>query len=55
MGTLLEDARPLMIATAEVGGAKVKEARKCLATTLDGTGEIVACVRNREIEDANYD
>jgi ElaB/YqjD/DUF883 family membrane-anchored ribosome-binding protein len=52
MGTLVEDARALMIATADVGGEKVKEARKRLAATLDGTEGIVARVRDRAIERA---
>ncbi len=34
MGTLAEDARALMAATADVAGDKVTEARKRLAATL---------------------
>ncbi len=35
MGTLAEDARALMAATADVAGEKVSEARKRLAAALE--------------------
>ena len=41
MGTLADDARALMAATADVAGEKVGEARKRLAAALDSGKEIV--------------
>ena len=46
MGTLAEDARALMAATADVAGEKVAEARKRLAAALDRGKDI--CDRARE-------
>ena len=46
MGTLAEDARALMAATADVAGEKVGEARKRLAAALEsGQGNRRPCPR----------
>ena len=50
MGTLVEDARALVAATADVGGEKVGEARKRLADALENAKEIAERVRNKTIE-----
>jgi ElaB/YqjD/DUF883 family membrane-anchored ribosome-binding protein len=52
MGTLAEDARALMAATADVAGEKVGEARKRLAAALDRAREIAARVRDKAVEGA---
>jgi ElaB/YqjD/DUF883 family membrane-anchored ribosome-binding protein len=52
MGTLVEDARGLMAATAEVAGEKVSEARKRLAAALDSAKEIAGRVRDKAVEGA---
>jgi ElaB/YqjD/DUF883 family membrane-anchored ribosome-binding protein len=52
MGTLAEDARALMAATADVAGEKVGEARKRLAAALERGREIVGCVRDKAVEGA---
>jgi ElaB/YqjD/DUF883 family membrane-anchored ribosome-binding protein len=52
MGTLAEDARALMAATADVAGEKVGEARKRLAAALDSAKEIAGNVRDRAIAGA---
>src|ERR1019366_3160361 len=52
MGTLAEDARALMAATADVAGEKVGEARKRLAAALDSAREIAGNVRDRAIAGA---
>ena len=52
MGTLVEDARGLMAATADVAGEKVSEARKRLAAALDSAKEIAGCVRDKAVEGA---
>jgi ElaB/YqjD/DUF883 family membrane-anchored ribosome-binding protein len=51
MGTLAEDARALMAATAEVAGEKVGEARKRLAAALESAKEIA----DRIARSANVD
>jgi len=51
-GTLAEDARALMSATADVAGEKVSEARKRLAAALDRSKEIYGSVRDKAIEGA---
>jgi ElaB/YqjD/DUF883 family membrane-anchored ribosome-binding protein len=51
-GTLAEDARALMAATADVAGSKVGEARKRLAAALDSAKEIAGRVREKAIEGA---
>jgi ElaB/YqjD/DUF883 family membrane-anchored ribosome-binding protein len=50
MGTLAEDARALMAATADVAGEKVGEARKRLAAALERGKEICECVREKAVE-----
>jgi ElaB/YqjD/DUF883 family membrane-anchored ribosome-binding protein len=52
MGTLAEDARALMAATADVAGEKVGEARKRLAAALERGKELAACVRDKAVESA---
>lgn len=52
MGTLAEDARALMTATADVAGEKVGEARKRLAAALDRGKEICGRVREKAVESA---
>ena len=52
MGTLAEDARALMAATADVAGEKVTEARKRLAAALDRGKEIYDRVRDKAVEGA---
>ena len=53
MGTLAEDARALMAATADVAGEKVEQARKRLAAALDSAKEIAGRVRDKTVEGAN--
>jgi ElaB/YqjD/DUF883 family membrane-anchored ribosome-binding protein len=50
MGTLAEDARALMTATADVAGEKVGEARKRLAAALESGKEIYGQVRDKAVE-----
>jgi ElaB/YqjD/DUF883 family membrane-anchored ribosome-binding protein len=45
MGTLAEDARALMAATADVAGEKVAAARQRLAAALESAKEIASRVR----------
>lgn len=52
MGTLAEDARALMAATADVAGEKVGEARKRLAAALESSKEIYGRVREKAVEGA---
>ena len=52
MGTLAEDARALMAATADVAGEKVAEARKRLAAALESGKEIYGRVREKAVEKA---
>jgi ElaB/YqjD/DUF883 family membrane-anchored ribosome-binding protein len=52
MGTLADDARALMAATADVAGEKVSEARQRLAAALDSAKEIAGCVRDKAVESA---
>jgi ElaB/YqjD/DUF883 family membrane-anchored ribosome-binding protein len=51
-GTLAEDARDLMAATADVAGEKVSEARKRLAAALERSREIAAKVRDQTVAGA---
>jgi ElaB/YqjD/DUF883 family membrane-anchored ribosome-binding protein len=51
-GTLAEDARALMAATADVAGDKVAEARKRLAAALESGKELVGRVREKAVEGA---
>jgi ElaB/YqjD/DUF883 family membrane-anchored ribosome-binding protein len=50
IGTLAEDARALVAATADVAGDKVAEARKRLATALDSGKELIGRVREKATE-----
>jgi ElaB/YqjD/DUF883 family membrane-anchored ribosome-binding protein len=52
MGTLAEDARALMAATADVAGDKVAEARKRLAAALESGKKIVGRVKEKAAEGA---
>jgi ElaB/YqjD/DUF883 family membrane-anchored ribosome-binding protein len=52
MGTLAEDARALMAATADVAGEKVSEARKRLAAALERGKEIYGRVKEKAVEGA---
>lgn len=52
MGTLAEDARALMAATADVAGDKVAEARKRLAAALDSGRKIFGRVKEKAVEGA---
>jgi len=52
LGTLAEDARALMAATADVAGDKVSEARQRLAAALENGKEMYARVRERAAEKA---
>ena len=52
MGTLAEDARALMTATADVAGEKVGEARKRLAAALDSARDIAGRVRDKAVQGA---
>ena len=52
MGSLAEDARALMAATADVAGEKVGEARKRLVVALEGAKEIAGRVRAKAVEGA---
>jgi ElaB/YqjD/DUF883 family membrane-anchored ribosome-binding protein len=52
MGTLAEDARALIAATADVAGDKVAEARRRLASALDSGKQILGRVREQAVEGA---
>ena len=52
LGTLAEDARALMTATADVAGDKVVEARKRLAAALDSGKQIFGRVREKTVGSA---
>jgi len=52
LGTLAEDARALIAATADVAGDKVAEARTRLAAALDSGKEMIGRVREKAIEHA---
>lgn len=47
IGQLAEDARALMVATADVAGEKVAEARKRLGAALERAREICVEVRDK--------
>src|SRR5580704_14283225 len=53
MGTLAEDARALMAATADVAGEKVGEARERLAAALESVKEMAGTVRDRAVAGAH--
>ena len=50
LGTLAEDARALMAATADVAGEKVAEARKRLTAALERAKEIAENVRDKAVD-----
>ena len=50
LSTLAEDARALMVATADVAGEKVGEARKRLAAALERSKEMYGRVRDQAVE-----
>jgi ElaB/YqjD/DUF883 family membrane-anchored ribosome-binding protein len=52
IGTLAEDARALMAATADVAGEKVSEARKRLAAALESGKKIFGRVKDKAVEGA---
>jgi ElaB/YqjD/DUF883 family membrane-anchored ribosome-binding protein len=52
MSQLAEDARALMVATADVAGEKVGEARKRLAAALERGKEIYGRVKEKAVEGA---
>jgi ElaB/YqjD/DUF883 family membrane-anchored ribosome-binding protein len=52
MGTLAEDARALMAATADVAGDKVAEARRRLTAALDSGKQVFGRVREKAVEGA---
>jgi len=52
LGTLAEDARALMAATADVAGEKVGEARKRLAAALENSRQIFGRVRENAVDGA---
>jgi ElaB/YqjD/DUF883 family membrane-anchored ribosome-binding protein len=52
MGTLAEDARALMAATADVAGEKVSDARKRLAVALENGREIFGRVKDKAVDGA---
>jgi ElaB/YqjD/DUF883 family membrane-anchored ribosome-binding protein len=50
LGTLAEDARALLAATADVAGEKIAEARKRLAVALESGKETYGRVRDQAVE-----
>jgi len=50
IGTLAEDARALMAATADVAGEKVAEARRRLASALDSGKQMFGRVRDKTVD-----
>ena len=48
-GTIAEDARALMAATADVPGEKVREVRRRLAKALDSAKEMAGRVRDKAV------
>ena len=50
MCTLVEDARALVAATADVAGDKIAEARKRLTAALDSGKELIGRVREKATE-----
>ncbi len=52
IGTLAEDARALMAATADVAGEKVGEARKRLAAALESAKDVAGRIRDKAVEGA---
>jgi len=52
IGSLAEDARELMAATADVAGEKVGEARKRLAAALEKAKEMAGDLRDKTVAGA---
>ena len=52
LGTLADDARALMTATADVAGDKISEARQRLATALERSKEIYGRAKVKAVEGA---
>ena len=52
LGTIAEDARALMHATADVAGEKVGEARKRLAAALESGKEMACNLRDKAVAGA---
>jgi ElaB/YqjD/DUF883 family membrane-anchored ribosome-binding protein len=52
IGSLAEDARALMAATADVAGEKVGDARRRLAAALERAKEIAGNVRDKAVAGA---
>jgi ElaB/YqjD/DUF883 family membrane-anchored ribosome-binding protein len=52
LGTVAEEARALMAATAEVAEEKVTEARRRLAAALERGKEVCGRVREKAVEEA---
>ncbi len=52
LGTLAEDARALLTATADVAGERVGEARRRLAAALESGKEVYGRVREKAVEGA---
>jgi ElaB/YqjD/DUF883 family membrane-anchored ribosome-binding protein len=52
VGTLAEDARALVAATADMAGEKVGEARKRVAAALDSGKDLYGSVRDKAVEKA---
>jgi len=52
IGTLAEDARALMAATADVAGEKVGEARERLSAALESAKEMASDVRDKAVAGA---
>ena len=50
IGTLAEDARALMIATADVAGEKVEDARKRLALALESAKDVADRVSDQAVD-----
>jgi ElaB/YqjD/DUF883 family membrane-anchored ribosome-binding protein len=52
MGTLAENARALMVATADVAGEKVGEVRERLAAALENAKEVAGNIRDKTVAGA---
>jgi ElaB/YqjD/DUF883 family membrane-anchored ribosome-binding protein len=52
LGALVEDARALITATADVAGEKVGEARKRLATAVESAKEMADAIRDKTVAGA---
>ena len=52
IGTLAEDAHALMVATADVAGEKVGEARERLAAALESAKEMAGDIRDKAVAGA---